>query len=86
MFVEFYIFCGGKSRLAADFVADLTDELGVGCGCCGGVRWVAGVGETGFLWGFGVFGEYWGEKPGFWVGGWDAVSVQLDDVAIDFRL
>ena len=51
--------------MAADFVADLTDELGVGCGCFEGVRWVVWVGETGFLWGFRVGGECLGEKPGF---------------------
>jgi len=32
--------------------------------------WVAGVGETGFLWGFRIVCKYLGEKPGFWVSGW----------------
>ena len=51
---------GGNARLAADFVADVTDELGVGCGCCGGARLVAGG------WGNLVGGFRGLEKPGFY--------------------
>ena len=36
MFGIFYIVCGGNARLAADFVADLADGFGVGCGLIAG--------------------------------------------------
>ena len=36
MFGIFYIVCGGNARLAADFVADLADGFGGGCGLIAG--------------------------------------------------
>ncbi|MEG4286243.1 hypothetical protein QUB68_24235 [Microcoleus sp. A006_D1] len=78
--LDFTSFVGGNARLAADFVADVTDELGVGCGCCGGARLVAGVWgsllggfrglkKPGFYGDLGLFASIWEKNP---VSGWVA--------------
>jgi len=55
------------SFLGYPCLLDFTFFVGGNQGVSG---WVAGVGETGFLWGFRIICKYLGEKPGFWVSGW----------------